>query len=86
LALSMGQYNVAQRRLEKALAASPSDQTTMQLLGEVYAIQGNVKQSAFLLASTPSELQERLHMRTWWYEYIDAPQEAAWLNTAIEQR
>ena len=86
LALSMGQYNVAQRRLEKALAASPSDQTTMQLLGEVYAIQGNVKQSAFLLASTPSELQERLQMRTWWYEYIDAPQEAAWLNTAIEQR
>jgi len=85
LALSMGQYDVARRRLEMVYRLSPRDQTTLQLLGEVYAIQGDVQHSALLWKFTPSDLYERLYMRKWWYEYIDATQEAEWLNAAIVQ-
>ncbi|MEZ4712035.1 MAG: O-antigen ligase family protein [Caldilineaceae bacterium] len=85
VALSIGQYDVARRRLEKAHAISYGDQTTVQLLGEVYAIQGQVEQSVMLLGLTPADLQERFQMRKWWYEYIDARQEALWLNQAIAQ-
>lgn len=85
VALSMGQYDVAHRRLEIAFALSPGDQTARQLLGEVYAIQGDVEHSATLWRLIPTNFYERLHMRKWWYEYIDAEQEAKWVTEAIAQ-
>jgi tetratricopeptide (TPR) repeat protein len=74
--LSLGKYEAARKHLEAAYAAAPDQQSTRQLLGEVYAVSGEVARAASLWGTLDMK-QPQLDIRRWWYEYIGEPQSAA---------
>ena len=67
--LSRGQYGAANDHLEKALAGAPWQRATRQLLGESYAIGGDVERAASLW-QTIDVSQGQLAARQWWYGHI----------------
>lgn len=74
--LSVGEYESARGHLEAAYAVAPDQRATRQLLGESYAVTGDVEQAAALWRTVDTS-QGQLDIRQWWYEYIDEPQRAA---------
>jgi tetratricopeptide (TPR) repeat protein len=69
LALADGEYTAAEEHLEMAYAADPSRRAVRQLLGEVYAVNGQVDQALAMWAPLNTN-QDQLLLREWWYESI----------------
>jgi tetratricopeptide (TPR) repeat protein len=67
--LSQGQYEEARRHLEAAYATDPEQRATRQLLGESYAISGDVDKAVTLWQTIDVGLGQLL-LRKWWYEQI----------------
>jgi O-antigen ligase len=82
--LSWGEYEAARKHLETAYAAAPDQRATRQMLGEVYALAGEVER-AVPLWETLDLGQQQLDIRRWWYEYIGEPQGAARIADAAEK-
>jgi tetratricopeptide (TPR) repeat protein len=74
--LSLGQYQAACRHLETAYMAAPSQRANRQLVGECYALAGEIE-SATALWRTVDVSQSQLVLRRWWYEYLNEQQYAA---------
>lgn len=74
--LSVGEYESARGHLEAAYAVAPDQRATRQLLGESYAVTGDIEQAAALWRTIDTS-HGQLDIRQWWYEYIDEPQRAA---------
>jgi predicted Zn-dependent protease len=66
IALSLGQYDAAQVYLAAAFAAAPNQRATRQMLGECYAMAGEIEQAAQLWR-TMDIGQGQLMVRQWWY-------------------
>jgi hypothetical protein len=82
LALAQGDLEGARAHLEAAYAHAPERRAVRQLLGEVYARQGD--------AATAVELWRgldfgagQLELRRWWVEHAGTPEEAQRLEAAI---
>ena len=67
--LSKGQYDAARQHLETAFENAPGQRATRQMLGESYAIAGDVEQAASLWR-TVDVGQGQLTARQWWYEHV----------------
>jgi len=67
--LSLGQYDAARAHLAAAYAAAPQQRGTRQLLGESYAIAGDVERAAALWR-TVDVRQGQLGLRAGWYGAI----------------
>ena len=67
--LSQGEYDAAQHHLTTAYEASPGQRNTRQLLGESYAISGNITEAATLWRTIDLSAGQ-LDLRQWWYEHI----------------
>lgn len=80
--LSLGKYIEACGHLERAFERDPGNPVTRALLGEAYAVTGDVEQAAAFWASLGRGL-DRVELRYWWYGYIGAEQEAAWVSEAL---
>jgi tetratricopeptide (TPR) repeat protein len=81
--LSRGQYESAQRHLEAAYAAAPGQRATRQLLGECYAMAGEVERAAALWR-TVDVSQGQLMARQWWHEYLGEQQGVVWIQRAAD--
>ena len=79
--LSRGQYESARHHLEAAYAAAPGQRATRQLLGECYAIAGEVERAAALWR-TVDVSQGQLMARQWWHEYLGGRQSVTWIQQA----
>jgi tetratricopeptide (TPR) repeat protein len=84
IAISVGNYESAQRHLEIAYELAPGQRATRQLLGEMYAIHGDLEKAAQLW-QTVDVTQGQLDTRYWWYTHIGAEQQAEWLRRATSQ-
>jgi putative inorganic carbon (hco3(-)) transporter len=81
--LSRGLYAMAQEHLEAAYAAAPSQRATRQILGELYAIGGNLDKAVVLWKSIDVS-DGQLETREWWYEHIGEHEYAARIMLAAE--
>jgi putative inorganic carbon (HCO3(-)) transporter len=81
ITLSLGDYETARQHLEAAYAAAPNQRATRQLLGESYAIEGEVERAAALWRTVDTGL-DQLAMREMWYNSIGEPERAAWVAEA----
>ncbi|HRV96773.1 MAG TPA: tetratricopeptide repeat protein [Anaerolineae bacterium] len=67
--ISLGNYDAAQHYLEAAYRVAPDQRATRQMLGEIYAINGNVPEAIDLWQ--PLDLRQgQLDARQWWYYHI----------------
>jgi len=80
--LSDGQYDAARQHLEAAFAAAPGQRATRLMLGESYAIAGDVARAASLWQTVNLD-QGQLAARQWWYEYIGDAERARRLAGAL---
>lgn len=88
--LSRGQYESARRHLEVAYRQAPSRQANRYLLGESYAVEGQVQEAVALWRTTSSQLwwQEDwlaravLTGREYWYTSVGEPQRAEGIRRA----
>jgi O-antigen ligase len=81
--LSFEQYDEATRHLSAAYTVAPGQRATRQLLGECYAINGDVDR-AVALWKTVDTSQMQLELRKWWYsDYLGEQARAARLTQAI---
>lgn len=71
--LSWGQYEAACRHLQAAYRVAPNQRANRQLLGECYALAGEIE-SATALWQTVDLSQSQLVLRQWWYEYLNERQ------------
>lgn len=67
--LSRGDYTGAQQDLETAYLLAPGQRATRQMLGEVYAVQGDLDRATTLWRTVDNGANE-LGARLWWYTYI----------------
>jgi hypothetical protein len=81
IGLSLGEYETARQHLEAAYAAAPGQRATRQLLGESYAIEGEVERAAALWRTVDTGLGQ-LALREMWYYSIGEPERAAWVAEA----
>jgi len=81
--LSQGKYDAAREHLELAYANThPYDRITHILLGEAYAVTGDVAMAVKIWKSAPPD-GERLRYRHFWYENISDAEEANRIEEAI---
>lgn len=67
--ISLGNYDIAQQYLEAAYRVAPDQRATRQMLGEIYAINGNGPEAVALWQ--PLDLRQgQLDARQWWYYHI----------------
>jgi hypothetical protein len=71
--LSREQYAPARQHLGRAYQSMPWQRATRQMLGESYAVEGNIAQAAELWRSIATA-QGQLQVRAWWYEYLGKPE------------
>ena len=82
--LTLGRFEDAHAHLLKAYASAPHQRATRQLLGESYAIRGQVAE-AVRLWRTVDVSQDQLTIRVWWYSLFTKQEERArWIEKAIE--
>jgi tetratricopeptide (TPR) repeat protein len=84
IALSRGDVETAYKHLRAAYLLDPEARTIGLLLGELYAVTGEVDQAATLWR-TMGAGQEQLAERHWWYSHLGALQQAQWVADAIIQ-
>jgi predicted Zn-dependent protease len=83
--LSLGQYDAARGHLEAAYAVAAGQRATRQLLGESYAIAGDVGRATALWRMVDLS-QGQLSLRAWWYEHIGEKEHAGWVRQAAEEQ
>ena len=81
IALSRGDDEAARHHLQAAYRAAPAQRATRQLLGEVYAVAGEIA-SAVALWRTADVDRQQLLLRAWWYRSLGEAERAARLATA----
>lgn len=82
--LSRGDYGSARRHLENAFAINSEQRATRQMLGESYAIDGQLaKAEALWITIDTSENQ--IDIREWWYDHIGEPDRARRLHQALSE-
>jgi tetratricopeptide (TPR) repeat protein len=74
--LSFGQYDLARYHLERAYASAPGQRATRQMLGESYAISGEIERAAALWRTVDLG-QGQLDVRQSWYAYLGEAEHAA---------
>lgn len=79
--LSLGEYHSARQHLKAAYAAAPGQRATRQLLGEAYALAGEIERAAALW-QTIDVSEGQLELRQRWYTSVSEPQQAAWVTQA----
>lgn len=82
--LARGEEAAARQHLEAAYARAPEQRATRQLLGESYAIAGDLKWAADLWR-TVDVSQQQLELRRWWYEHVGEKERAQWIQQAAQQ-
>lgn len=82
--LARGEAAAACRHLEAAYVAAPGQRATRQLLGESYAIAGDLERAAALWR-TVDVSQQQLELRRWWYEHLGEKERAQWIQQAARQ-
>ena len=80
--LSQGNYRSAQDNLESAYSVAPDQRATRQLLGEVYAVTGEIDRAQQLWRTSDNSYDE-LAGRLWWYEYLGAKPEEQRIRSVI---
>lgn len=81
--LTFRRYDQAHDRLLKAYASAPYHRATRQLLGESYAMRGDITE-AVRLWRTLDVSQGQLTIRMWWYALFTQQEERArWIERAI---
>lgn len=85
IALSRGDYAQAQQHLAVAYRAAPEQRAIRQLLGEAYAVTGQL-QVAATLWQTVDDNQQQLDARHWWYQHNKQWQEAERILQVINQQ
>ncbi|HSH00917.1 MAG TPA: O-antigen ligase family protein [Anaerolineae bacterium] len=79
--LSLGHYQTALDHLQRAHNARPNN-TTQQLLGEAYAVNGDTT-TATTLWQTVYNSHDQLELRRAWYDLIDASPQEAWISQTM---
>lgn len=82
IALSRGDYGAAKHHLEAAHRYAPAQRTTLLLLGELYAVDGQADRAVAFWSSGDADL-DSLDERLWWYQHTGAQDEAAGMEAAI---
>ncbi|MCL4294772.1 MAG: O-antigen ligase family protein [Anaerolineae bacterium] len=72
--LSLGEYHSARQHLESAYAAAPGQRATRQLLGEAYALAGEIERAAALW-QTLDVSEGQLTLRQRWYASVGEPEQ-----------
>lgn len=85
IALSQGNYAVAVAHLRQAYQAAPARASLRRLLGEAYAVTGDVTAAAALW-QTVDMPQGQIDDRLWWYGSLHARQAVLWLQQALARR
>ena len=80
--LSRGEYDAARSHLAAAYRAAPWQRPVRQMLGESYAVAGEIDPSATLWHSLYTG-QDQLAIRQWWYQHIEDFQRAGWIGQAM---
>lgn len=83
IALSLGHYDEARAHLQVAHRQNPRSMATRQMLGEVYALEGNIDEAATLWQTVDNSLNQ-LETRLYWYEWLEAPRKAANLQQTLD--
>ncbi len=83
IALSRGEEAAARQHLEAAAAAAPDQHATRLLLGESYAIAGEIDRAAALWRGLDLS-QGQIPLREWWYAHLGQPDHAARIAAAAE--
>jgi cytochrome c-type biogenesis protein CcmH/NrfG len=82
IALSLGEYDGARQHLQMAYAIAPEQRVTRQLLGELYAVTGDVTHAVEVWQSGDTD-PHKLELRQWWYTHLGEDQQAYWLTEAL---
>ena len=82
--LARGEEAAARQHLEAAYATAPEQRATRQLLGESYALAGDVQRAAALWR-TIDVSQQQLELRQWWYNHLGEEERAQWIQQAARQ-
>lgn len=80
--LSLGQYQSAGLHLTAAYTAEPEHRATQQMLGEYYALSGNID-AAVALWQHIDTTRGQLELRRWWYNDVDGDDRLLRLDDAI---
>ncbi len=91
IALSLGDYETAHHHLMAAYAAAPGQQANRYLLGESFAIAGDIERAAALWGTISVRLwwqtdwvgPQTFRNRQYWYESIGEPEKAAAIGRVI---
>jgi tetratricopeptide (TPR) repeat protein len=84
IALTMGEYDLAREHLEASFSTDPNHRATRQLLGEIYALSGDLAQASQIWQSLRAE-QGQLESRFNWHEFfIEDHASAARVRAAID--
>ncbi|MBK8047617.1 MAG: hypothetical protein IPK16_11135 [Anaerolineales bacterium] len=83
IAVSRGDWQLAQSHLEHGYSLEQEQNGIRQLLGEVYAVTGRLDAAATLWGTVDNR-QQQLQARQWWYSYINDPAAAANVQAALE--
>lgn len=82
IALAQGAFDRAKAHLLAAYASAPHDRATRQMLGEIYALEGDVD-AAVQMWRGLNFSQGQLMVREWWYQALGKPEQVERLNDAI---
>ena len=79
--LSWGAYESALTHLARAYAAEPGSDTTRQLLGEAYIVNGQWDVGRALWETIEND-HGQLGLRAYWYSYVGDEERAEWVRRA----
>lgn len=82
IALARGDYSAAQQHFESAFARAPQQLATRMLMGELYALKGDVERAVVLWRGV-DESANPLQTRLWWYEFLGDQARLARLSQAV---
>jgi hypothetical protein len=81
IALARGDEAAARAELALAIGAAPGQRANRQLMGESYAISGQVEQAADLWRTIIMN-SGQVDTRAWWYDHVGSKQKADWIRAA----
>jgi len=82
--LSEGKIAGAQQKLEMAYQLAPGQRATRQMLGEVYAVEGDIDRAAALWRTVDNQANQ-LVARLWWYKYIQDAGAVQHITTVLKR-
>ncbi len=82
IAIARGDMAAARLHLERAFAAAPDQRVTRQLLGEVYALDGDAEAAAALWQGLEIG-QGQMDVRHWWISQVATQQQLAAFERAL---